>query len=299
MRLLLIILLLAFVVQPAAAELNTSEILSEAAVISFGHILEYITDSAYEMVGIDSANSSTFFTNIMISETDVIGNEQVQAEKDFTSFWFILMWVAFLLVGGIGVMKEATDPNDGFGIELQSWRNTYVTILVGSALVWAFYLIAIDWLLKFEYVLSRGVFFETMDFISSATNPLSYAVLGLFKLLLITFGVYRYLVISIIVAFFLLIIACRIIPYTASIAKMILSYGMLLLFGRFILVAILLIGTGVAAGWNMEKYGIDLLPMATFVLLLLDVLVAITIIIYPIIWVFFRSPVKFIGRIRR
>jgi hypothetical protein len=289
---LIISLFLAFT-GTASADIDIVTTLSDGITQGFDNILISVTDQFYDNMGLNTTESATVMTNFMIQPNDFLSNEFVQKEKTFTAAWYAIFYVMFLLVGGIILMKEEAMPPRGFGMGGPAWRNTYITIALIAPLVWAFYLYSFKWIFSLEYLLSKSSFLEIMDFMPPTTdNAIGYFVLGIMRLFNIFFLYARYLVVGLIAAWFLFIVAARFIPITASYGKLLINYGLLMLFSRFVVVLIFLGGFGILQNINFLPQNALFAPY--FIVLLLALLFELACILYPVIFVFFHSPVKYV-----
>ena len=272
---------------------SISNVLADAFAPGFDNILTSITDQMYDNIGLNSTETNTIIANFMVQPNDFLSNEFVQKEKTFTAFWYAVFYVIFLLVGGIMLMKEEATPKHGFGISGPAWRNTYISIALIAPLVWAFYLYSFKWIFSLEYVLSKSTFLEIMDFMPPTTNnALGYAILGIMRLFNILFMYIRYMVIGLIAGWFLFVIIARFIPITAIYGKIILNYGLLMLFSRFVIVLIFLGGFGILQDISFLPNSALFAPY--FIVLLLALLFELAVILYPVIYVFAHSPVKYV-----
>ncbi len=295
-KILLIISLFLILTGTASAAddgFNIISALSDGVAEGFNKILISTTDQFYDNMGLNTTESATVMTNFMIQPNDFLSNKFVQKEKNFTAFWYAVFYVIFLLVGGIILMKEEAMPPRGFGMGGPAWRNTYSTIAIIALLVWAFYLYSFKWIFSLEYLLSKSSFLEIMDFMPPTTdNAIGYFVLGIMRLFNIFFLYARYLVVGLIAAWFLFVIAARFIPITASYGKLIINYGLLMLFSRFVVVLIFLGGFGILQDIKFLPQNALFAPY--FAVLLLALLFEFACILYPVIFVFFHSPVKYV-----
>jgi len=128
MRYFLLILVL-FLVSAGSASMDVPvpdvpsiQIIPDLIAKGFDKILENQADNLYSSVGTNGTNVSTLLTSMMYQKNEFLVNPGVQKMKDFTAFWFFAFYIIFLLVGGIGVMREAAD-NSSFGNDNGSWRN--------------------------------------------------------------------------------------------------------------------------------------------------------------------------------
>ena len=227
---------------------DLSEIIPDLIAKGFDQILENQADNLYSSVGTNSSNVSTLLTSMVYQKNEFLVNPGVQKMKDFTAFWFFAFYIIFLLVGGIGVMREAAD-NSSFGNDYGSWRNQYIEIAIFAPLVWAFYLYGLQWLFSLEWILTKSAYLQAMDLIPYIpTNALDYLSFSIINVALI-FALYiRYLVLGLVSAFFLLIAAAALFPPTRGFATMLFSYGAVMLFSRFIMCMILVGGTSIMGG---------------------------------------------------
>ncbi len=248
----ILVLCLSLIHTAAAMGSNVSDpydIISNAVAAGFNKILENQADNLYSSVGTNKTNASTLLPSMMYQKNDFLANPGVQKMKDFTAFWFFAFYIIFLLVGGIGVMREAAD-NGSFGNDNGSWRNQYIEIAIFAPLVWAFYLYGLQWLFSLEWVLTKSAYFETMDLIAYVpTDALDYFMFSIINVALIVALYIRYLVVGLVSAFFLLIIAAALFPPTRGFATMLFSYGAVMLFSRFIMCMILVGGTSIMSGF--------------------------------------------------
>jgi len=277
----------------SAADLGIVSALSDGISQGFDKILVSVTDQSYENMGMNNTESATMLTNFMIHPNDFLNNKFVQKEKSFTAFWYAVFYIMFLLVGGIILMKEEAMPSRGFGMGGPAWRNTYFTIAIIAPLVWAFYLYSFKWIFSLEYLLSKSSFLEIIDFMPPTTdNAVGYAILGIMRIFNILFMYIRYMVVGLIAGWFLFIVAARFIPITATYGTLLINYGLLMLFSRFVVVLIFLGGFGILQQISFLPETALFAPY--FVVLLLALLFELTCILYPIIYVFTNSPVKYV-----
>jgi len=288
----IIFLLLSLTGTAAAYDFGIVDALSDGISLGINKTMKAITNDAYSLVGMNNSEASTNITNFMVQPNDFLENDFVQKEKNFTAFWYAVFYVIFLLVGGIKLMKEEATPQ-GFGMDGGSWKNTYVTIALIAPLVWAFYLYSFKWIFSLEYLLSKSTFLEIMDFMPpSVDNALGYAILGFMRIFNVIFMYYRFMVVGLIAGWFLFVLAARIIPYTAVYGKLIINYGLLLLFSRFVVVLIFLGGFGILQDVSFLPNSALFLPYV--LVLLLALLFELAVILYPVIYVFAHSPVKYV-----
>ncbi len=277
---------------PVASAISVSETIANGTVSGFNMVLRSITDQLYEINGLNSTYAMTKMSNAMVQPNDFLSNEFVQSEKDVTAFWFEIFYVIFLLAGGILLFKEE-ETKDSFGLEGDSWRNRYFTIAVVAPLIWAFYLIGFKWIFSLEYLLSKSMFIELTDFLPfDSENALAYFFMGIMMLINIVFLNLRYMAVGLIAGWFLFIIIAWFIPITKIYGKLIINYGLLMLFSRFVVILIFLGGFGITKGFGVG--GVNLTAVPFFIVLLLAVLFELACIFYPLIYVFAHSPVKYI-----
>jgi hypothetical protein len=292
---LIISFFLAFTGTATADDLGIINALSDGFVQGFNNVLYSVTNQMYETMGMNSTDSETMITNFMVQPDDFLNNNFVQKEKTFTAFWYAVFYVIFLLVGGIILMKEEAMPAHGFGMGGPAWRNTYIAIALIAPLVWAFYLYGLKWMFSLEYVLSKSSYLEIMDFMPpTSDNAVEYVILGLLRIINIVFFYIRYMVAGLIAAWFLFVIAARFIPITASYGKLLINYFLLMLFSRFVVILILAAGFGIVAGLPFISMVGEFGFAPYMIVLLLALLFELGCILYPIIFVFFHSPVKYV-----
>lgn len=297
-RIILIVFLFLIFTGTASAANDSFSItsaLSDGIVQGFDKILVSITDQFYDTIGLNTTESATVITNFMIQPNDFLSNEVVQKEKNFTAFWYAVFYVIFLLVGVIILMKEEAMPVHGFGMGAPAWRNTYITIAIIAPLVWAFYLYSFKWIFSLEYLLSKSAFLEIMDFMPpTSDNAVGYFTLGIMRIFNLLFMYIRYMVVGLIAGWFLFVIAARFIPITASYGKLLINYGLLMLFSRFVIVLIFLGGFGILQGMSLKVLPQNMQLAPYFVVLLLALLFELACILYPIIFIMFHSPIKYV-----
>jgi len=256
----------------------------------FDKILENQADNLYSSVGTNGSNVSTLLTSMVYQKNEFLVNPGVQKMKDFTAFWFFAFYIIFLLVGGIGVMREAAD-NSSFGNDNGSWRNQYIEIAIFAPLVWAFYLYGLQWLFSLEWVLTKSSYLQAMDLIPYIpTNALDYLSFSILNVALIIALYIRYLVVGLVSAFFLLIAAAALFPPTRGFATMLFSYGAVMLFSRFIMCMILVGGTSIMSGL---PYPLNINLAIYLVIVLVAFIFTTACILYPILSPFI-SPLRYL-----
>ncbi|KAB2945285.1 hypothetical protein [Candidatus Methanoperedens sp. BLZ2] len=256
----------------------------------FDKILENQADNLYSSVGTNSTNASTLLTSMMYQKNEFLVNPGVQKMKDFTAFWYFVFYIIFLLVGGIGVMREAAE-NSSFGNDNGSWRNQYIEIAIFAPLVWAFYLFGLQWLFSLEWVLTKSAYLQTMDLIAYVpTGALDYLSFSIINVALIIALYVRYLIVGLVSAFFLLIAAAALFPPTRRFAAMLFSYGAVMLFSRFIMCMILVGGTSIMSGL---PYPINTSLGIYFIIVLVAFIFTTACILYPILAPFI-GPLKYL-----
>ena len=290
---LLILLLCLSLVNVAAADYKTPDpyqIIPDLIAKGFDKILENQADNLYSSVGTNGTNVSTLLTSMLYQKNEFLVNPGVQKMKDFTAFWFFAFYIIFLLVGGIGVMREAAD-NSSFGNDNGSWRNQYIEIAIFAPLVWAFYLYGLQWLFSLEWVLTKSAYLEAMDLIAyTPTNALDYLSFSIINVALIIALYIRYLIVGLVSAFFLLIAAAALFPPTRGFAKMLFSYGAVMLFSRFIMSMILVGGTSIMSGLPFPLN----INLAIYLVIVLVAFIFTTVcILYPILSPFI-SPLRYL-----
>lgn len=170
-RVILFLALCLILAQPASAEFNSKDMIPGLISKGFDMILESQADNMYNMIGMNNSNAQPAVSILMAQKNDFLSNPMVQKQKNFTSFWYFVFYIIFLLAGGIGVMKESASF-DTMGNVFGSWRNKYFEIAIMAPLVWAFYLYGLQWIFSQESILARSAFLESMNFVSySPTTP--------------------------------------------------------------------------------------------------------------------------------
>ncbi|NJD53023.1 MAG: hypothetical protein FIB07_09180 [Candidatus Methanoperedens sp.] len=247
-RVILFMVLCLILVQPAAASFDLEELLPNVISKGFDRILESQADNLYNMMGLNNSNVQPAVSTMMADNNDFLSNPMVKRMKNFTAFWYFVFYTIFLLAGGIAVMKESASF-DTMGNVFGSWRNKYFEIAIIAPLIWAFYLYGLQWIFSLESILAKSAFLESMNFVSySPDNSLAYLFRALSFISLMIIFYYRYLVVGIISAYFLLLAAAGLFPWTRQFAMMLFSYGAVMLFSRFLMCLILLGGTGLMSG---------------------------------------------------
>ena len=210
-RIILFLALCLILAQPAAA-FKLEELLPDLISKGFDRILESQADNLYNMIGVNNSNAQPAVSTLMAQKNDFLSNPMVQKQKNFTSFWYFVFYIIFLLAGGIGVMKESASF-DTMGNAFGSWRNKYFEIAIIAPLVWAFYLYGLQWIFSLESILAKSAFLESMNFVSySPDNSMAYLLRALSFVSLMIIFYFRYLVVGIISAYFLLFAAAAIFP---------------------------------------------------------------------------------------
>jgi hypothetical protein len=290
---LLILVLCLSLVNVAAATQDPQDpyqIIPNLIAKGFDKILENQADNLYSSVGTNETNVSTLLTGMVYQKNEFLVNPGVQKMKDFTAFWFFAFYIIFLLVGGIGVMREAADTSS-LGNDNGSWRNQYIEIAIFAPLVWAFYLYGLQWLFSLEWVLTKSAYLETMDLIAYVpTDALDYLMFSIINVALILALYIRYLIVGLVSAFFLLVAAAALFPSTRGFATMLFSYGAVMLFSRFIMCMILVGGTSIMSGL---PYPLNINSGIYLVIVLVAFIFTTVCILYPIISPFF-SPLRYL-----
>ncbi|KAB2946991.1 MAG: hypothetical protein MPEBLZ_03607 [Candidatus Methanoperedens nitroreducens] len=247
-RVILFLTLCLIMTQPAAASFDLEDLLPDLISKGFDRILESQADNIYDIIGVNSSNAQPAVSTLMAQKNDFLSNPMVQKQKNFTSFWYFVFYIIFLLAGGIGVMKESASF-DTMGNAFGNWRNKYFEIAIIAPLVWAFYLYGLQWIFSLESILAKSAFLESMNFVSySPDNSMAYLLRALSFVSLMIIFYFRYLVVGIISAYFLLFAAAGFFPLARSFALTIFMYGAVMLFSRFLMCLILLGGTGLMSG---------------------------------------------------
>jgi len=289
-RVIFFLTLCMILAQPASAEFNSKDMIPGLISKGFDMILESQADNMYNMIGMNNSNAQPAVSILMAQKNDFLSNPMVQKQKNFTSFWYFVFYIIFLLAGGIGVMRESASF-DTMGNVFGSWRNKYFEIAIMAPLIWAFYLYGLQWIFSLESILARSAFLESMNFVSySPDNSLAYLLRALSFVGLMIIFYFRYLVVGIISGYFLLFAAAGFFPWTRSFAMMIFSYGAVMLFSRFLMCLILLGGTGLMSGLP-EPLNQSLLLY--FVITLGTLLVGLVCILYPV-FSLFGNQIKYL-----
>ena len=289
-RVIFFLALCMILAQPASAEFNSKDMIPGLISKGFDMILESQADNMYNMIGMNNSNAQPAVSILMAQKNDFLSNPMVQKQKNFTSFWYFVFYIIFLLAGGIGVMRESASF-DTMGNVFGSWRNKYFEIAIMAPLIWAFYLYGLQWIFSLESILARSAFLESMNFVSySPDNSLAYLLRALSFVGLMIIFYFRYLVVGIISGYFLLFAAAGFFPWTRSFAMMIFSYGAVMLFSRFLMCLILLGGTGLMSGLP-EPLNQSLLLY--FVITLGTLLVGLVCILYPV-FSLFGNQIKYL-----
>ena len=130
-----------------------------------------------------------------------------------------------------------------------------------------------------------------MDLIAyTPTNALDYLMFSIVNVALILALYIRYLVVGLVSAFFLLIAAAALFPPTRGFAKMLFSYGAVMLFSRFIMCMILVGGTSIMSGLPSP---INASLGIYFIIVLVAFIFTTACILYPILSPFI-SPLKYL-----
>ena len=288
-RIILFLSLCLILAQPASA-FNLEDLLPDLISKGFDRILESQADNIYDMIGVNSSNAQPAVSTLMAQKNDFLSNPMVQKQKNFTSFWFFVFYIIFLLAGGIGVMKESASF-DTMGNAFGSWRNKYFEIAIIAPLVWAFYLYGLQWLFSLESILAKSAFLESMNFVSySPDNSMAYLLRALSFVSLMIIFYFRYLVVGIISAYFLLFAAAGFFPWTRSFAMTIFTYGAVMLFSRFLMCLILLGGTGLMSGL---PYPLNESLLLYYVISSGAILAGVACILYPLL-ASFGNQIKYL-----
>jgi hypothetical protein len=276
--------------QPVAASFDLEDILPNLISKGFDRILESQADNLYNMIGVNSSNVQPAVSTLMAEKNDFLSNPMIQKEKNFTAFWYFVFYIIFLLVGGIGVMSESASFNT-MGNVFGSWRNKYFEIAIIAPLIWAFYLYGLQWIFSLESILAKSAFLESMNFVSySPDNSTAYLLRALSFVSLMLIFYYRYLVVGIMSAYFLLLAAAALFPWTRSFAMTLFTYGAVMLFSRFLMCLILLGGTGLMSGL---PYPLNQSLLLYYVIALGALLAGIACILYPIL-ASFSNQIKYL-----
>lgn len=288
-QILLFLALFLILTQPAAASFNLEELLPELISKGFDRIIESQADYLYDMIGVNSSEIQPAVSTLMAQKNDFLSNPSIQKEKNFTAFWYFVFYLIFLLTGGIAVMKESANSSS-MGNASGSFRNKYFEIAIIAPLVWAFYLYGLEWIFSLEYVMAKSAFLESMNFVSySPSNVFAYLLRAISSVTITLIFYYRYLVVGIVSEYFLLFAAAAFFPWTRSFAMTIFTYGIVMLFSRFIMCMVLLGGTGLMSGFP-APFNQSLLVY--HVITTMALFSGVVCILYPIIAIF-ANPIKY------
>ncbi len=282
-RVILFLALCLILTQPVAAGFDPNELIPNLISKGFDMILESQADNMYNMIGVNNSNVQPAVSTLMAQKNDFLSNPVIQKQKNFTAFWYFVFYIIFLLAGGIGVMRESASF-DTMGNVFGSWRNKYFEIAIIAPLIWAFYLYGLQWIFSLESILAKSAFLESMNFVSySPDNSTAYLLRAVSFVGLMIIFYFRYLVVGIISAYFLLFAAAGFFPWTRPFAMMLFSYGAVMLFSRFLMCLILLEGTGLMSGLPSP---LDRSLLLYFVITMGALLAGIACILYPVLSLF-------------
>lgn len=282
-RIILVLTLCLILAQPASAVFRSTDIIPDLISKGFDRILESQADYLYDMIGVNSSDIQPAVSTLMAQKNDFLSNPSIQKEKNFTSLWYFVFYLIFLLAGGIVLMKESANSSS-MGNVSGSWRNKYFEIAIIAPLVWAFYLYGLQWIFSLEYVMAKSAFLESMNFVSySPTNVFAYLLRAISTVTIMLIFYFRYLVVGIVSKYFLLFVAASFFPWTRSFAMTMFTYGAVMLFSRFIMCMVLLGGTGLMSGFP-APYNQSLLVY--YVISSWALFAGIACILYPVIAIF-------------
>jgi len=286
MKRLLALIILILLIQPAGALLNIDDILPSAMSHGIDRALKDQTDNLYEMFGMQNTTFSNTVANTLIQPNTFIQNKFVQSQKDFNAGWFFIAWVMFVILGGIKLFDEMNEHQDNYGDRNRStWRVKYLGIIIGSILIYFSYLWLFQKLFELEYALSYGMFLQTMDTVYVPNSGTAYFAYGILHIILSIFGEVRYIIIAIITGSFLLLYTLRLAGFE-EIFNTAIWYGLLLLFGRTLIIGIVYFGFGILNSIPADSPVLDSAIGASskgyLVVLGLCALIILMILFYPV-----------------
>jgi hypothetical protein len=297
--LLLVLTLYILLISPSSALLNASEILPDIMATGFDTILRSQADNMKEMAGMnESINQTVMMANSIIVPNNFMNNTFIVEQNGMSKYFFTLCWVFFVFFGGIKLMKEISSEHEQYGKKHQ-WRNTYLTIALGSLIFYKTYPWIFGIVFDFEYALSYGMFLNTMDNIQTGMKSgTDYFVSTILDIILYVFGRWRYFVIAMICSGILLLFILRFLMIE-SIFKAIIYTGLVLLFGRTAIVAVMWIGSGVLSNMPKTDLGYGLLydpnnNMNYTIILGIAALIAIILILFPIVYLIFGRKKEYV-----
>jgi hypothetical protein len=287
----IILLVLVFVLLsiPASAGLSIIDQIGQGFSNGFDQILISITDQLYEFTSVNNTNISQTMMNLYVQPNDFMNNPAIQEQKDFTSGWYAIIYI-FFVIGGYIKLLHAEATYDGYG-EGPEWRNTYFKAVLILPLIWAFYLVGLQSIFDFEYIIRSSASMQIMDIMPpTANNAIGYFFLGLQIIINILFMYYRYIIVGIITSIALLFVILYYIPYTKQFAIHCINYGVLLLFAPTAIVLIYLLGYGIIKGSFLGQIGF---PAPYAIVLLIAVLFILGCMLY-LFKFFLATPAKII-----
>ena len=286
--LFILILLLAFI-HPASASLadyDFTDTMPSLFAEGGNKFMEMIGNQMYGMIGANnSTDAQTTISNFLASPNTFIESPILQKQKDFNSFWFSIFYVIGLCIGAMILSREKGIPTSGFKAP-QGIGNKYVSFALYGLILYLFHLWGLQYLFDFEWLLSKGVIIQALNVVPFVPdNGLTYLIIALGLLVLAVFMIIRYLVISIVASYFLLLICLAKVPALGLIVKILLTYGFVLLFFRVILAAVFLAGAGAIQSISMMM-GTDLKVLPYIALLAIMIGLCIVFMVLPIVYVY-------------
>lgn len=288
MKRILIILLSLLLVFPTSASLPIDVVQTVPALIKegFDAILIGLSNDMIKL----SVNSTVSpvnhtFNSMIVSSlgmpNNFLENTEVQKQKNFTAFWFVFFYIMFVICGAALIMKNLSFNSNN------EYKSKFLEIAIGAPILYALYLYGLDYLFKFETMMSQTVILNIIDIVPPVTsNALAYFFIGLFTLLIYIMFYIRYILISIIVSYFLVIAMLTYMPIFGKLMKVILAYGFLFLFIRFL---ILLFFVGGMSGVNMLPAYDGSIILGYITLLVLVLALFFILLITPLFYLWRRS----------
>jgi hypothetical protein len=283
---LIIFIILTTSASAGIADIDITDVLPSLIADGGNKFMEMVGNQMYGMIGVNnSTDAQTAISNYLASPNTFIDSPILQKQKDFNSFWFSIFYFFGLCIGAMVLSREKGLPSSGFKAP-QGIGNKYVSFAFYGIILYLFHLWGLQYLFDFEWLLSKGVIVQAMDMVPFVPdNGLTYLVIAVFLLVLILFMIIRYLVISIVASYFLLLVCLSKVPALGLIVKVVLTYGFVLLFFRVILASVFLAGAGA-----IQSLGMDLKVLPYIALLLIMVGLCVVFMIMPLAYVY--STVK-------
>lgn len=284
MKLLPFLILVCIFVQPASAslaDLDLSRVLPDLIASGGNKFMESVGDQMYASIGVNnSTQAQEAISNQFLPKDDMITSKILQDNKDFNAFWFAVFYFLFAAFGLMKLMKDKAMPSKGFKAR-QGFGSQYLTILFGGIIMFMFYLYGINFIMDFEAVVARGILVQTVNTIPfTPANGITYFLSAMFSMLIGLFMQLRYILLTIVMTEFLLLVCLARVPVVGLPIKVLLVYAVTLLFFRILLAGTFLIGIGAIESLHVGGF---VLPVIA--LLLIMVGMCFTYMVMPIIYV--------------